>query len=316
MSSNPDNTVSVVIPCYNGAAYVAQALDSARTQTHRPCEIIVVDDGSTDDSARRVADYAVQHPDTNVRLVQQENAGEPAARNRGIREASGKWVAALDTDDWWEPPKLELQLQAAAEQGDDCVLVHTGVFYNYPDGRELAKPLGEPARRVGRCTKQLLEPTSIGHPSIMVRRDALEQIGGYDEAFRQSCDIDLYFRLSAVGTFAFVPKHLLHYRLHEKQMSSSQVDQIPFHHRAVRKFFVEHPEIEEQIGRETIGEALADHVAVKLESLWWKRQLVDFRKLLDYAADQQLDSGRISYWRRRSKWPNWLIRLRDSFGAA
>ena len=251
-----------------------------------------------------------------MKLIQQANAGEPAARNSGNRAATGTWVAALDTDDWWEPDKLALQLQAAGEQGDDCVLVHTGVIYEYPDGKSVPKPLDEPARRVGRCTKQLLEPTSIGHPSIMVRRDAMEQIGGYDDSFRQSCDIDLYFRLSLVGTFAFVKKHLLHYRLHENQMSSSQVDQIPFHHRAVRKFFADHPEVEAEIGQGVIQQALADHVAVKLESLWWKRLLCEFRKLLEYAEIQELDSEKIRYWRHRGRWPNWLIRLRDRFGAA
>ncbi len=306
-----DTTVTVVIPCYNGMPYLPQALDSAVAQTHRPEAIIVVDDGSTDESPSVVRDFSKKYPDHRIELIQQANAGEPAARNTGIRAATSAWVAMLDTDDWWEPDKLQLQVAAAQEAGPDCVLVHTGGKVHLPDGSVVEGDLEKPARRTGWCTEALLEPTSIGHPSIMIRRDALEKIDGYDESFRQSCDIDLYFRLSVVGTFAFVPKRLLHYRKHEKQMSSSQIDQIPFHHRAVREFFESRPDMAEQIGHEKILLALCEHVAVKLESLWWRRNLDDFRRLLDYAAQNGLDRGSIPKWRARARWPNWLIGLKD-----
>jgi glycosyltransferase involved in cell wall biosynthesis len=244
-------------------------------------------------------------------LIQQANAGEPAARNAGIRAATSPWIAQLDTDDWWEPDKLARQLAAADAAGPDCVLVHTGVVAHYPDGRSENRDLSGPARRTGHCTAALLEPTSIGHPSILVRRDALEKIGGYDESFRQACDIDLYFRLSAVGAFAFVPEHLLHYRYHAKQMSASQLDQIDYHHRAVRQFFAAHPQLEQQIGKNKINAALAEHVAVKLESLYWRRKLGEFRRLLVYAASHKLDSPAIRDWRARARFPDWLIHLRD-----
>jgi glycosyltransferase involved in cell wall biosynthesis len=304
-------TVTIVMPCYNGSAYIREALDSAVAQTHKAMEIIIVDDGSKDDSAQVVRDYAAAHPEANIELIQQPNAGEPSARNTGIRAAKGEWVAQLDTDDWWEPTKLELQLKAAAAQGADCVLVHTGVTHHFPDGRSEDKPLEGPSRRVGRCAAALLEPTSIGHPSIMVRRDALHRIDGYDASFLQACDIDLYFRLSAIGSFAFVPQHLLHYRMHAGQMSASQVKQIRFHHRAVRKFCEQHPAIAQQIGQATIEAALAEHVAVKLESLYWKRRLPEFRELLAYADEAKLRSPSLDAWRSRARWPDWAIRLKD-----
>lgn len=316
MSLANQPAVSVVIPCYNGMPYLPEALNSALAQTMRPLEIIVVDDGSKDDSAACVRDYQRQHPDRGIKLRQQANAGEPAARNTGISAAWGEWIAMLDTDDWWEPRKLELQLEAACKGGADCVLVHAGVIHHFPDGRAEPKDLAGPARRTGRCTAALLEPTSIGHPSIMVRRDALNKIGGYDPSFKQACDIDLYFRLSAVGSFAFVPQHLLHYRIHAKQMSASQVVQIGYHHRAVRQFFASHPEIEKQIGAERIQAALAKHVEVKLESLYWRRRLDDVRALLAYAAEQKLESPAIAAMRRRAKVPAWLLRLKDRLSPA
>lgn len=311
MSGNAETSVSVVMPCYNGADYLAQALESALAQTHRPDQIIIVDDGSKDGSADLVRRYIALHPGRGIELLQQPNAGEPAARNAGIAAAKGAWVAQLDTDDWWEPDKLEKQLAAAQAAGPDCVLVHTGVVGHFPDGStgDTSKP--PQSSRTGRCTKALLDPTSIGHPSIMVRRDALNKIGGYDPTFRQACDIDLYFRLSAIGTFAFVPEYLLHYRYHAKQMSASPVEQIRFHHRAIRKFFDEHADIERQIGADDVRAKLAEHIAVKLKSLYWRRNLPAFRELIVYADQMKLDNAEIARWRKRGRWPNWMIRLKD-----
>lgn len=303
------DSVSVVVPCYNGMPYLPQSLDSALAQTHRSLEIIVVDDGSRDDSAACVQGYIQRFPDRGLRLIQQANAGEPAARNAGIRASQGAWVAMLDTDDWWEPAKLEKQLATASAMGEDCVLVHTGVMGHLPDGRLSPSPLT--TARVGRCTAALLGNGSIGHPSILVRRQALERIGGYDISFKQACDIDLYFRLSAVGSFAYVPEHLLHYRYHERQMSASQVRQVGYHHRAVRQFFQAHPEMAQQIGPERIEAALVEHVAVKLESLYWRRRLGEFRELLLYASQAGLDGPGIRRWRKRSRLPDWVIRLKD-----
>ncbi len=311
MSSNQVQSVSVVMPCYNGADYIREALDSAMAQTHRPVQIIVVDDGSKDDSAAIVRQYQQRYPDRGIELIQQPNAGEPAARNTGIRASKGDWVAQLDTDDWWEPTKLALQLAAAQAAGPDCVLVHTAVVGHLPDGR-LNKPAVVPdSTRVGWCTAALLDAKSIGHPSIMVRRDALEKIQGYDASFKQACDIDLYLRLSVVGTFAYVREYLLHYRYHAKQMSASPVHQIRFHHRAFRKFFDEHPEAGAKIGRDVLEKKLAEHVAVKLQSLWWRRNLPAFRELLAYAEEQKLDNADIQAWRNKARWPNWVIRLKD-----
>ena len=94
-------SVTVIIPCYNGAAYLREAIDSALDQTHPPLEVIVIDDGSTDDSAAIAESYGPP-----VCVIRQENQGESVARNRGIDEAKGDWVAFLDADDLWKPTKL------------------------------------------------------------------------------------------------------------------------------------------------------------------------------------------------------------------
>ncbi len=318
MAATSDNSVAVVMPCYNGMPFLREALDSAIAQTHRPAAVIVVDDGSKDESAGCVREYAGRFPEAKLRLIQQANAGEPAARNTGIKaavELGVAWVANLDTDDWWEADKLEKQLQAADDPvkggGAECVLVHTGVMKHFPDGRSEPADMEAAARRSGWCTQALLEPAGMGHPSIMVRISALEKIGGYDASFRQACDIDLYFRLSAIGTFAFVPERLLHYRYHEGQMSQAKYEQMMYHFRAIEKFFAAHPEHEERIGRDRIQAAMAELTAVKLESYYWRRRMDDFRRLLVYAGEHGLDNARIRQWRKKARWPDWLIRLKD-----
>ena len=155
-------TVSVVTPCYNGSAYLREALDSALAQSQPPIEIIVVDDGSTDDSAAIAESYGPP-----VRLIRQENQGESVARNRGIAAASGDWIGYLDADDIWNVDKLEKQV-ALIEPGVVCV--HSR-YYNF-------------GLRTGESQRHLLPPNErytlpalvAANPfcmsSLLVRRDS------------------------------------------------------------------------------------------------------------------------------------------------
>ena len=108
-------SVTVVIPCFNAAPFLRATLESALNQSHAPCEVLVIDDGSTDQSAAIAASYGPP-----VRVISQANQGESVARNRGIEEARGSWIAFLDSDDLWMPEKLERQL-TAAQPGVACI---------------------------------------------------------------------------------------------------------------------------------------------------------------------------------------------------
>src|SRR5438034_9298591 len=123
------NTVSVIIPTYNYARYLAAAIESALAQTYAPLEIIVVDDGSTDDTLRILGAYG-----NRLRVLRQANQGAGAARNAGIAAARGEYVAFLDSDDLWHPRKLELQLARFASD-PDLGLVHCGVEVLDEQGR-------------------------------------------------------------------------------------------------------------------------------------------------------------------------------------
>ncbi len=312
MTHRENHHVSVVIPCYNGMPYLPEALDSALGQTHQPTQIIVVDDGSTDDSAQVVRDYAQRFPDRGVQLVQQTNAGESAARNTGTRAATGTWVAIFDADDRWEPTKLQKQLAAAEHAGPACVFVHTGERVHMPDGSTVDSDLNKGAQRTGWCTELLVEPFKIGHPTVLVRRDALNQIGGYDESLIHAVDLDVYLKLSVLGTFAFVPEYLLHYRIHQEQTGwKYPVQQVHAIHHVVRRFFKQHPDLADKIGTDRIEKGLVTLVDLKLESFYWQRRLKEFRQLLRYGLDQHGRDPAIRAWRRRGRVPDWLIRLKD-----
>lgn len=253
MTQDHDHRVSVVIPCYNGMPYLPESLDSALAQTFRPIQIIVVDDGSTDTSAQVVLEYARRYPDRGIQLIQQANAGESAARNTGTRAATGSWVAIFDADDRWDETKLEKQLAAVDQAGPQCVLVHTGERVYQPDGTTVQSDLVKGAQRTGWCTDKLVEPFKIGHPTVLVRREALERIGGYDESLVHAVDLDVYLKLSVLGTFAFVPEYLLHYRIHSEQTGwKYPVDQVRAIHDVVRRFFDSHADLAVACGPERI----------------------------------------------------------------
>lgn len=132
-----EGLVSVITPCYNGARYIAETMDSVLAQTYADWEMIVVDDGSEDSSAEIVHQYAER--DGRIRLIRQENGGSASARNHGIREAEGQYIALLDADDLWKEEFLEEQISFMKEKGALCV------FSSYEridgDSREFLSPL-------------------------------------------------------------------------------------------------------------------------------------------------------------------------------
>jgi glycosyltransferase involved in cell wall biosynthesis len=205
--------VSVLIPIYNRQAQALRAIDSVLAQTAPVAEIVVVDDGSTDGAGEVIsARYGSQ-----VRVIRQENQGVSAARNRGIREARGEWVALLDSDDFWLPTKMERQLEALFALGSGFGVCFTdNVFDGDPKldvskfreaGFESASKFGslaEPARLIlaGR------EPFFTS--SFLFQRSLFNEITGFDEAMVIGEDTDVFFRMSFKTKFCYVAEPLVH----------------------------------------------------------------------------------------------------------
>jgi glycosyltransferase involved in cell wall biosynthesis len=206
-------SVSVVIPCFNHARFLAEAVGSALGQTRPAAEVIVVDDGSTDESARVLEAWAGR-----VRVVRQGNRGVAAARNAGAALATGDLLAFPDADDVWLPEKLAEQIALfAASPG--LGLVHCGVEEVDAEGRTLRTRLDGLDGRVAE-EMLLFRRTAIlgGGSGAVVTRAVFEQVGGFDEALATSADWDLHHRVARRTPVGFVPRVLLRYRVHGANM--------------------------------------------------------------------------------------------------
>ncbi len=208
--------VSVVIPNYNYAHYLRGAIDSALGQTYSDIEIIVVDDGSKDDSISVIEAYG-----DRITAIRQKNQGVAAARNRGVASSTGEYIAFLDADDAWLPTKVEKQVAKFAESSN-FGLVHVGVDEVDPNGRSLVHRLEGVEGDVSKILVMLGREGVLGGGSgAMIRRAVFEEIRGFDERLSTSADWDLFYRISEISQVGFVPELLVKYRVHGTNMHAN-----------------------------------------------------------------------------------------------
>lgn len=228
--SRGEDSVSVVIPCYNYGRFVCQAVDSALSQTRTQTEVIVVDDGSTDDTRDRLAPYG-----DRIRYIHQKNKGLSAARNTGIRHASGEWVALLDADDWWHKQKLEMQLRAVAGRDEVGLL-------GSPSGEDLPEMLpGEPGTR-DLTVRDFVLSSRFGPSGAMIRRRCFESVGFFNEELRSVEDRDMWLRVAARFPAVCVESPCWWYRQHASQMNRNADRMFSNYRRVLEDFFASHPE--------------------------------------------------------------------------
>lgn len=205
--------VAVVIPTYQYGPFVGRAIDSALAQTHPPAEVVVVDDGSTDDTPAVVGRYGPP-----VQLLRQANRGVAAARNAGIEASTSALVAFLDADDVWEPKKLEAQVASWAAE-PRLGLVHCGVLKVDADGEPIEEESQGAAGWVAEDLLLLRGPGIRGGGSAaLVPRSVLRQVGGFDERLSTSADWELYLRVALSFPVGFVPDPLVRYTVHAGNM--------------------------------------------------------------------------------------------------
>jgi glycosyltransferase involved in cell wall biosynthesis len=248
-----DPLVSVVIPTYNRGYVIGEALESVMAQTYPRLEVIVVDDGSTDDTAEVVARFGER-----VRYVRQDNQGLAGARNTGLAHSSGEYVAWFDSDDLCAPGKLALQV-AYLQRRPDCILTatdfsafgegvtfersHIASYYSVlrrtPGGlagvfsdQETLETAGLPfmapdiPRAVtvysGILYPQLVHGNCLHPPTVVFRRDAALRAGGLEPRFHKDVDWEFFLRMSRQGRMALIDHPLLRYRISDDQMSSEK----------------------------------------------------------------------------------------------
>lgn len=220
--ASPLPRVSVIIPAYNGAATIDETLDSVRAQTLREIEIIVIDDGSTDDTASRVERHMLEDP--RIRLLRNANGGVARARNAGIAEARAGLIAPLDADDLWHPEKLALQLRALERGGKKVGLVYC--WFAVIDEQSRIIGFGNRCRDQGDVLPRMCQGNLVGNGSApLIRKAAIAEAGGYDPGLHdqaaQGCeDLKLYFAVAERHRFALAPFYLVGYRATRVSMSS------------------------------------------------------------------------------------------------
>jgi glycosyltransferase involved in cell wall biosynthesis len=205
---NAQPLVSVVIPAYNRAGIIGETIDNVFEQTYPNIELIVIDDGSTDDTVQVLKSYG-----DRIRWAVQENAGPAAARNHGIRLAKGEIVAFQDSDDSWHPSKIERQVSLLQRAGESvvCCICNSvvqlpGISVRSFENAPIYPPIEEgiwlnPAEVL--ATRFILF-----NQAAAIRRDVLVKIGGFDESLRLLEDMDLGLRLSLEGPWAFIREPL------------------------------------------------------------------------------------------------------------
>jgi len=205
--------VSVVIPTFDRASVLPRALDSVISQTHQPAEVIVVDDGSSDGTAELVERHF-----PGVRLLCQENRGVSAARNRGIEDSEGEWIALLDSDDEWRPEKLERQL-AALKGRSELRICHTDEIWIRRGRRVNQRQIH--AKHGGWIFEHCLPLCAMSPSSIVIHRSVLEAVGMFDEALPACEDYDLWLRICSRYPVLYLDEPLVvKYGGHEDQLSS------------------------------------------------------------------------------------------------
>ena len=211
-----EGLVSVIIPNYNYAQYLREAIDSVLAQSYPEIEIIVVDDGSTDGSKEILDGYG-----NRVQAIFQRNQGVSAARNNGVKASRGEFVAFLDADDSWLPAKVEKQVDCL-KTDEEIGLVHVGVVEVDADGNSIRERLDGGA---GDLWRDLLLFSSRGifggGSGVLMRRTIFDEAGGFDQRLSTSADWDLYFQVSSRHNVGFIPEVLLQYRVHHSNMHSN-----------------------------------------------------------------------------------------------
>lgn len=211
--------ISVIIPAYNADRTIRETIESVQQQTFQDFELIVINDGSKD----RTVEVVQSINDERLKIFSYENGGVCVARNWGIAHANGEFIAFLDADDLWTPDKLELQV-AALKQHPEAGVAYSWTYFMDVDERGQASSfLPSPSYAfAGNVHKRLLVSDFVHSGSnTLVRRQAIESVGGFDPACAGCADWDYWLRLSAHWSFVVVPKHQIFYRRAVGCMSSN-----------------------------------------------------------------------------------------------
>ncbi len=269
--------ISVVMPCYNAAPYVREAIASVLQQGYSSVELIVVDDGSTDGSTEIIQELAQTHPD-RIRLLHQNRAGPYAARNRGLALAQGNYVAFLDADDYWHPNALaELHVALTGSRAD---LAYCG-WQNVGAAAEGPQPYVPPAMDDENILAHFLKACPWPINGVLIQRQLIDSMRGFSERRATAMDYDLWLRmLTLKPRFTRVPEVLAFYRHYPRSGTSIPRWRQVFDAVAVREDFVRHyAELSKSLPPAQRNGLTYDSLLTEAYRCHWRRDTASSRRL-------------------------------------
>jgi glycosyltransferase involved in cell wall biosynthesis len=260
--------ISVVIATYNRASLLAQTIDSVLQQNFQDCELIVVDDGSTDGTRTLLQSYP-----SRVSYLYQENRGPSAARNLGVRHAKAPWIAFQDSDDLSKPDHLEA-LYACANDHPDCGMVFgNGAYLGGPyRRRETIIPEAKSRRLANDGVRlvDLFEKSIVRLQASLISKAAYLAAGGHDESLRICMDLDLSFRLFMLYPVVYLDRVVFLYRRHDGNVGRNEELRLTENIRVMQKLIEQFPVAERELGRRRIAERMS-YRYYRLAKGRWKR---------------------------------------------
>ncbi len=249
MQTGKQPLVSVIIPAYNAGSFIPQTLDSVLSQTYKNIEVIVVDDGSQDQTPQLVQSIAER--DDRVLLFRQTNKGVAAARNSAIERSRGEYIAPIDADDIWHPQKIEKQVQCVLQGVPSVGLVYSWWINVDEEGSII---YSAPKWRVeGEVYEELISLNFVGNASVpLIRRACIEHVGGYNSRLRerggQGCeDWDLSLRIAEHYQLRVVPAYLVAYRSTKSNMARNYTTMTRSHELMIEDIKQRRPDILDKI---------------------------------------------------------------------
>jgi GT2 family glycosyltransferase len=229
-------TVDVIIPAYNTAKYLPFALESVGAQDFDDWKIVLVDDGSTDNTQQVIAPF-LERFGSRMICVRQENRGLPAARNTAIKSSDSEFLALLDADDVWLPHRLSESLKVFRKR-PDVGLVYGGITLIDPEGNPGQSFEGTPLNSAPNITSMIYtREIHLPCPTVTFRRTCIENVGLFDESMRATEDRDLWLRIAQRHNVAFIPKVIAYYRKSPNAMSTDSLRMLTAQVQFIQKNF-------------------------------------------------------------------------------
>jgi glycosyltransferase involved in cell wall biosynthesis len=220
MSSLTKPLVSVILPVHNGQSYVLEAVQSILAQSYTNFELIIVNDGSTDDTLKILSTLK----DSRIRIIDQEKQGIVESLNNAIITAKGDLLVRMDADDISLPTRLAHQVKWLIDRPNDIALGTAAILIG-PTGHDLGRTIQPPIIHAEILKSMMYGGIGLLHPTVMMRADSVRAVGCYRSRFTAAEDIDLWLRLAEIGQLASLNEALLKMRVHSASMSRQKVDQ-------------------------------------------------------------------------------------------